>query len=108
MPIPEPPEVAQYTPIPADRSNRSYTSYENPIPLVVAELNKLGIDSSQLKMELVDEHLVTWGGALTNHFIRTTFPSGIKEDFSLEWTLRNPKVTAVDMQRILRNGNRIA
>lgn len=58
-------------------------------------------------MELVDEHTVTIGGPLTNHSIRTTMPGGITEDFSLEWTLWNPKVTAVEIMRIMRTGGKV-
>jgi hypothetical protein len=88
-------------PIAADRSGRRYTALDDPIPRVQAELAKLGIDPSFVRFERWDDDIATIGGAHTNHLLRAHLPGGRYEDYSIEWTLRSPEVTAVDIQRRL-------
>lgn len=103
------PENDTLPPIGADRSTRTYLDFQDPIPLVQAELVKLGIDPSLVKMERYDEVCVNpFNSPLTNHLIRTNFASGAEESFSIEWSLRNPKVTAVEIQRIIRTGGKLS
>ena len=79
----------------------SYRDYEDPIPALTEQLRQMGVDPSPLQFELVDDVNNTIGGSMTNHLIRTTFPGGRVENFAIEWTLRNPKITAVEIQRLL-------
>ena len=90
--------------IASDTQNRTFNDYENPIPQVVNILREMGIDASGMKMERWDEVVANWGGHYTNHYIRVEIGNGINENFSLEYTIRNPKITAVEIARLLRGG----
>lgn len=92
----------------ADTANRKFTDYEDPTPKVQSELQKLGIDPSGMKFQRWDDEISNWGGHYTNHSLRVDLGNGVSEDFSIEWTLRNPSVTANEIARLLKSGGRVS
>jgi len=94
------PELDRLPPI---RSNKgSVRDLENPIPKLTELLQSMGVDTTGFRFDLIDEVVSNWGGDYTNHYIRTRFPNGREQDFSVEWTLRNPRVTAVEIASLLK------
>jgi len=83
-------------------NNLSVHDYEDPVPELVSILHSMGIDTSQMTFELYDDVVSNIGGSYTNHLIRTDVGNGLKEDFSVEYTLRNPRVTAGEIARMLK------
>jgi len=95
-----PDTMERLPPIPSN--NLSVHDYEDPVPELVSILHSMGIDTSRMSFELYDDVVSNIGGNYTNHLIRTDIGNGMKEDFSVEWTLRNPRVTAVEIARMLK------
>ncbi|MEZ5401996.1 MAG: hypothetical protein R2729_20150 [Bryobacteraceae bacterium] len=95
-------EVDRLPPIPADRSGQRYTALDDPTAAVQAELAKMGIDPSTIRFERWDDDIATIGGSHTNHLLRAYLPNGRYEDYSIEWTLRSPQVTAADIWSLMR------
>ncbi|MEZ5354671.1 MAG: hypothetical protein R2762_18715 [Bryobacteraceae bacterium] len=95
------PELDRLPPIPADRTGRRFTAFDDPTPRVQAELAKMGMDPSQIRFERWDDDINTIGGNHTNHLLRAFLPNGRVEDYSIEWTLRSPQVTANDIWRLM-------
>jgi len=93
-------QVDRLPTIAADTSSRTYADFEDPIPLVSAELKKLGFDPATVQMSRWDEVTSNIGGHYTNHYLRVHFPNGHQEDYGIELTLRNPLITAHDIIRI--------
>lgn len=93
-------QVERLPTIAADTSSRTYRDFDDPIPMVGAELRKLGVDPSTVQMSLWDEVTSNIGGHYTNHYLRVHFPNGHQEDYGIELTLRNPVITAHDIVRI--------
>ncbi|MBM3812675.1 MAG: hypothetical protein FJW20_13690 [Acidimicrobiia bacterium] len=83
-------------------NNLSVNDLENPVPELVSILQGMGVDTSRMTFELYDDIVDNLGGRYTNHYIRTDLGNGIQQDYSVEWTLRNPKVTAVDIASLLK------
>lgn len=75
------------------------------ISMVKDRLNKLGISSSGIQFEYWSDHINNVGGNRTFHYLSADLGNGIKENFSLEWTLYNPDVTAVEIARLMKYGN---
>jgi len=94
------PELERLPPI---RSNNgSVRDLENPIPRLTGLLQSMGVDTTGFRFDLIDEVISNWGGDYTNHYIRTRFPNGREQDFSVEWTLRNPRVTAAEIASLMK------
>lgn len=95
-------------PLAADAADFGYDA----IAMVKDRLTKAGVDPSTIQFEYRDEVVNNVGGQRTFHLIRADLGNGIKEDFSLEWTLYNPDVTAVEIERLLGrprlNGHRVS
>lgn len=85
---------------PIGSNNLSVHDYEDPVPELVGILQKMGVNTAGMTFELYDDVIENLGGHYTNHLIRADLGNGKKEDFSVEWTLRNPKVTAVEIARL--------
>lgn len=75
------------------------------ISMVKDRLNKLGISSSGIQFEYWTDHINNIGGNRSFHYLSADLGNGIKENFSLEWTLYNPDVTAVEIARLMKYGN---
>ncbi|MBM3734612.1 MAG: hypothetical protein FJW39_02400 [Acidobacteria bacterium] len=86
--------------IPLPSSTLSYRDYEDPVPAVREELRKLGVDSTAIRFERYDDEINNPGGRYTNRLLRVEV-NGKSEDFSVELTLRNPRITAVEIGRLL-------
>lgn len=84
-------------PLAADAANFGYDAIE----MVKDRLTKAGVDPSTIQFEYREEVVNNVGGQRTFHLIRADLGNGIKEDFSLEWTLYNPDITAVEIERLL-------
>jgi hypothetical protein len=84
---------------PLASSDLSYNDYQDPTPLVVAELGRLGVDAAALKFERFDDVVRNWGGAYTNRLLRVDAGGGRIEDYSIDLALRSPRVTAVEIIR---------
>jgi hypothetical protein len=95
-------ERERLPPIASDKSGRTFHDFENPIPMVEARLRQLGVDPTGVRFSLWDEVVANLGGHYTNHYINVVLPNGHRENYSIEWTLRNPVVTAVDIQRLMQ------
>jgi hypothetical protein len=82
------------------------------IAMVKDRLIKAGVDPSTIQFEYRTDVVNNVGGQRTFHLIRADLGNGIKEDFSLEWTLYNPDITAVEIERLLGrprlNGPRVS
>lgn len=79
------------------------------ISMVKDRLNKMGINTSGIQFEYWDDHINNIGGNRTFRYLSADFGNGIKENFSLEWTLYNPNVTAVEIARLMgRSGSNIS
>ncbi len=83
-------------------STLSYKDYENPIPYIVDELKKIGVDTSSLNFELHDDVVQNVGGNYVNRLIRVDAGGGRKEDYSVELALRSPWVTATEIQNLMK------
>lgn len=88
--------------IPAATSG-SVFAMENPIPRVQQRMRELGLDFSGAQFELLDETAASPGaGQIVNHYLRVRTPNGWKEDFSVEYVLRNPTITANEIAGMFR------
>ncbi|MFY4730525.1 hypothetical protein, partial [Nitrospira sp. BLG_2] len=65
----------------------------DPAALVKDRLEKMGVDTSGIKFEQWEDRISNIGGRRTFNYLRAYLPNGMKEDFSLEWTLYNPDIT---------------
>jgi hypothetical protein len=74
----------------------------DPIALTKDRLAKLGVDTSQFQFSRWDDVINNIGGSRTFHYMRVILPNGMISDHSVEWTLQNPNVTAVELQSSLR------
>lgn len=81
----------------------SVFAMENPIPRVQQRMRELGLDFSGAQFELLDETVASPGaGQIVNHYLRVRTPNGWKEDFSVEYVLRNPTITAHEIAGMFR------
>jgi hypothetical protein len=78
----------------------SVADYEDPIPLVSAELRKLGFDPSGIRFSLADDVISNPGGRYTNHLLQVE-ANGRREDYSVDLALRSPRITAVEILSLL-------
>jgi hypothetical protein len=74
----------------------------DPIALTKDRLTKLGVDTSLFQFSRWDDVINNAGGSRTFHYMRVVLPNGMVSDHSVEWTLQNPNVTAVELQSSLR------
>lgn len=97
-----PKETDWLPPIPAAKTG-SVLELENPIPKVQELLVELGINPAQLQFELLDDVVSNpLGSGHVNHLMRVRMPNGWKEDFAVEYILRNPKITAHEIVNLSR------
>jgi hypothetical protein len=87
-------------PMAADAADFDYDA----ISMVKDRLNKMGIPTNGIQFDYWDDVINNVGGHRTFSYISADLGNGIKENFSLEWTLYNPDVTAVEIARLLRMG----
>ena len=78
------------------------------ISMVKDRLSKMGINSSGIQFEYWKDDINNIGGHRTFHYLSADLGNGIKENFSLEWTLYNPNVTAVEIARLLKMGSAVS
>lgn len=100
-PTPARPEPDRLPIIPAATSG-SVFDMENPIPRVQQRMRELGLDYSGAQFELLDETASGIGGTIVNHYMRVRTPNGWKEDFAVEYILRNPSITANEIAGMMR------
>lgn len=74
------------------------------ISMVQDRLSKMGISTAGIQFEYWNDDINNIGGHRTFHYLSADLGNGVKENFSLEWTLYNPDVTAVEIARLLRTG----
>ncbi|MEP7364066.1 MAG: hypothetical protein ABI972_12490 [Acidobacteriota bacterium] len=74
------------------------------ISMVKDRLDKMGINSSGIQFEYWNDDINNVGGHRTFHYLSADLGNGVKENFSLEWTLYNPNVTAVEIARLMKMG----
>lgn len=74
------------------------------ISMVKDRLDKMGIPSSNIEFEYWDDTINNVGGHRTFHYLSADLGNGVKENFSLEWTLYNPDITATEIARLMRGG----
>ena len=75
---------------------------ENPIPKVQQKMREMGLDFSGATFQLVDEPVTGIGGTIINHYLRVNTSNGWKEDFAVEYVLRNPSITANEIASMTR------
>ncbi len=81
----------------------SVTDFENPIPRMRDLLAQLGINPASIQFELLDDVNVNpMGGGHINHLMRVQTPNGRKEDYAVEYILRNPSITANEIVALNR------
>lgn len=78
----------------------SVSDYEDPVPLISEELRKLGVDPSGIRFQFADDVVSNAGGRYTNHLLQVD-AGGRRQDYSVELALRSPRVTAVEIVRLL-------
>jgi len=74
------------------------------ISMVKDRLSKMGISSAGIEFEYWNDTINNVGGHRTFQYLSADLGNGVKENFSLEWTLYNPDVTAVEIARLLKTG----
>ena len=74
------------------------------ISMVKDRLGKMGINASGIKFEYWTDNINNIGGHRSFNYLSADLGNGVKENFSLEWTLYNPDVTAVEIARLLKTG----
>ncbi|MCC6294297.1 MAG: hypothetical protein IT164_16730 [Bryobacterales bacterium] len=87
-------------PLAADAEEFNYDA----ISMVKDRLDKMGIPSSNIDFEYWDDTINNVGGHRTFHYLSADLGNGVKENFSLEWTLYNPDITATEIARLIRGG----
>lgn len=87
-------------PLAADAADFDYDA----ISMVKDRLEKLGIPTTGIQFEYWDDVINNVGGHRTFHYISADLGNGVKENFSVEWTLYNPDITAVEIARLMRTG----
>jgi len=87
-------------PLAADAADFNYDA----IAMVKDRLEKLGVPTNGIQFEYWDDVINNIGGHRTFHYISADLGNGVKENFSVEWTLYNPDITAVEIQRLMRIG----
>lgn len=95
-----PDEYDRLPTIRSDTQNRRFTDYADPTPMVMAEMEKMGVSAAGVRFERWDEVVANWGGSYTNHYLRVD-AGGRSENFSIELALRSPKVTAVEIMNLM-------
>lgn len=71
------------------------------ISMVKDRLAKNGIDPAAIQFEYWDDVINNVGGQRTFHYLSADLGNGTKENFSLEWTLYNPDITATEIARLM-------
>ena len=99
---PRPPLETDWNPPLRSATSGSVFDMENPIPKVQDLLVKMGINPAEVKFELVDDVINNLGGSYVNHLMRVNMPNGWKEDFAVEYILRNPSITANEIAALNR------
>lgn len=100
-PRPARPEPDRLPIIPA-ATEGSVFDMENPIPRVQQQMRELGLDYSGATFQLLDESVSGVGGTIVNHYLRVNTSNGWKEDFAVEYILRNPTITAHEIAAMMR------
>jgi hypothetical protein len=89
-------------PIAATNSG-SVLQLENPIPKVQDLLVKMGINPAEMQFELLDDvNSNPLGAGHINHLMRVKTSNGWKNDFAVEYILRNPSITANEIAAMKR------
>lgn len=89
-------------PIPAAKGG-SVFELENPIPQVQDLLVKMGLNPAEMQFELLDDvNSNPLGSGHVNHLMRVKTPNGWKNDFAVEYILRNPSITANEIAAMRR------
>ncbi len=78
----------------------SVADFEDPVPLVSEELRKLGVDPAIIRFQVADDVINNPGGRYTNHLLQVE-AGGQRQDYSVELALRSPRITAVEIVRLL-------
>jgi hypothetical protein len=65
-------------------------------------LSAAGLNTAALNFEYVDQTVGYPGGSYQNRLITVTLPGGVTENFGADLVLKNPNVTVVEIQNLLR------
>jgi hypothetical protein len=65
-------------------------------------LSAAGLNTAGIDFQYVDQTVGYPGGSYQNRLITVTLPSGVKENFGADLVMRNPQVTVVEIQNLLR------
>jgi hypothetical protein len=89
-------------PVPA-AAGGSVHDLENPIPRVQELLRGLGLEPASMSFALLDDVLTNpLGGGHVNHLMRVQTANGRREDYAVEYILRNPSITAHEIASLSR------
>ena len=95
------PAVQQPPSMTAARAESGPTEHAAVIALRDA-LSAAGLNTAGVNFEYVDQTVGYPGGSYQNRLITVTLPSGVKENFGADLVMRNPQVTVVEIQNLLR------
>ncbi|HET8548976.1 MAG TPA: hypothetical protein VFL57_13260 [Bryobacteraceae bacterium] len=74
-----------------------------PIDVLKNKLDEMGINSSGLQFTETRTAVGYPGGFYVNHLITVDFGAGVTESYDVASTLRNPLLTALEIDRLRRS-----
>jgi hypothetical protein len=96
MPVP-----AQAIGQPAATTNRTAGVETDPVSVLTSALTAAGLPFNGLKFTRSDEMVGYPGGSYRNHVIMAEFSDGRRESFGVDLMMRNPRVTVVELGRMM-------
>jgi hypothetical protein len=82
-------------------SNRTAGVETDPVSVLTNALASAGLPASGVKFTRSDEMVGYPGGSYRNHVITAEFSDGRRESFGVDLMMRNPRVTVVELGRMM-------
>lgn len=82
-------------------ANRADTVTTDPVSVLTNALTAAGVAANGVKFTRTDEMVGYPGGSYRNHVITAEFSDGRRESFGVDLMMRNPRVTVVELGRML-------
>ena len=86
---------------PAATSTRAMSVETDPVSVLTNALTAAGLSASGVKFTRSDEMVGYPGGSYRNHVITAEFSDGRRESFGVDLMMRNPRVTVVELGRMM-------
>lgn len=82
-------------------SNRTAGVETDPVSVLTNALAAAGLPASGVKFTRSDEMVGYPGGSYRNHVVTAEFSDGRRESFGVDLMMRNPRVTVVELGRMM-------